>query len=85
MTILLKSNYITNMKEQSFSCEAFIRLSYKPGEVCEFDWGEIKFNIDGELMKLQLAVFTSDYSNHPYEFIYHHIHLPLWSRMCDIL
>ena len=63
-------NYITTKTHQSTSCEAFIRQSYQPGESCEFDWGEVKLNIDGCQTKLQLAVFTSAYSNHRYAFIY---------------
>jgi transposase len=63
-------NYITTKTLQSTSAEAFIRQSYQPGESCEFDWGEVKLNIDGCQTKLQLAVFTSAYSNHRYAFIY---------------
>lgn len=64
-------NYITAKTRQSTSSEAFIRQSYQPGVSCEFDWGEVKLNIKGYQTKLQLAVFTSAYSNHRYAFIYH--------------
>jgi transposase len=50
--------------------EAFIRQQYQPGSVCEFDWGEIKLNIAGELSRFQLAVFTTAYSNYRYALIY---------------
>ncbi len=50
--------------------EAFIRQQYEPGSVCEFDWGEIKLIIGGQLVRLQLAVFTSAYSNYRYAMIY---------------
>lgn len=50
--------------------EAFIRQQYEPGSVCEFDWGEIKLNIAGDLFRFQLAVFTSAYSNYRYAMIY---------------
>lgn len=50
--------------------EAFIRQQYQPGEVCEFDWGEIKRYINGELTTFQLAVFTAAYSNYRYASIY---------------
>ena len=63
-------NYITTKTRQSILAEAFIRQNYKPGESCEFDWGEVKLKIDDRLTKLQLAVFTSAYSNHRYAFIY---------------
>ena len=38
--------------------EAFVRQSYAPGIVCEFDWGEIKLHIKDHPVRLQLAVFT---------------------------
>ena len=63
-------NYITAKMRHSFLPEAFIRQIYQPGESCEFDWGEVKLKINGQRTKLQLAVFTSAYSNHRYAFIY---------------
>lgn len=39
--------------------EAFIKGEYFPGDICEFDWGEVKIFIDGVLRIFQLAVFTS--------------------------
>lgn len=63
-------NYVTNKLCSSRCKEAFIRQLYQPGEVCEFDWGEIKLYFDGKLVRLQLAVFTSAYSNYRYAFIY---------------
>ncbi|GAH21622.1 unnamed protein product, partial [marine sediment metagenome] len=29
--------------------EAFIRQIYNPGDVCEFDWGEVKLEINSTL------------------------------------
>lgn len=43
--------------------EAFIKAEHQPGQVCEFDWGEVKLIIDGQKRTLQMAVFTSAYSN----------------------
>ncbi len=43
--------------------ETFIRQEYNPGEVCEFDWGEVKMKVDGVFRSYQLAVFTAAYSN----------------------
>lgn len=45
------------------STEAFIRQEYAPGEMCEFDWGQIKLTIAGSLRTLHMAVFTFSYSN----------------------
>lgn len=63
-------NYIRLVKNQRTTKEAFIRQVYLPGGVCEFDWGEIKLLIEGKRITLQLAVFTSAYSNYRYAFIY---------------
>lgn len=63
-------NYISGKESRPVSKEAFIRQTYLPGEVCEFDWGEIKLYLSGKLVRLQLAVFTSAYSNYRYAFIY---------------
>lgn len=64
-------NYIREkLGKSSTREEAFIRQQYEPGTVCEFDWGEIKLNIGGDLLCFQLAVFTSAYSNYRYAIIY---------------
>lgn len=55
-------NYIRGL-EQSKK-ESFIKQLYSPGEISEFDWGEVKLYISGKLQVLNLAVFTSAYSNH---------------------
>ncbi len=46
--------------------ESFIKQSYEYGQVCEFDWGEAKLFIGGQLRKLQMAVFTSARGNYRY-------------------
>lgn len=63
-------NYIREKTNFSSSKEAFIRQEYQPGESCEFDWGEIKLKIQGRQVRLQLAVFTSTYSNYRYAAIF---------------
>jgi len=55
-------NYIR--EEESLGKEAFIKQIYNPGEVCEFDWGDVKLYISGKLQTLNMAVFTSAYSNY---------------------
>jgi len=64
-------NYIRSKGDVPRSTEAFIRQVYSPGDVCEFDWGEVKIYIAGELVRLQLAVFTSAFSNYRYAALYH--------------
>jgi len=61
--------YITG-KERSSVKEAYIRQRYDPGDVCEFDWGEVKLWISGSLQRFYLAVFTSAYSNYRYAELY---------------
>lgn len=55
-------NYVR--RRQASGKEAFIRQHYDPGQVCEFDWGEVRLNIDGQERLYQLAVFTPAYSNY---------------------
>jgi transposase len=50
--------------------EAFIRQVYNPGEVCEFDWGEVKLEIGGQLRTLNMAVFTPAMSNYRYAVLF---------------
>ena len=42
--------------------ECFIRQRYRPGQDCEFDWGEMYLTIDGRRIKLYIAVFTMAFS-----------------------
>lgn len=63
-------NYISRKEHRPIQKEAFIRQVYAGGESCEFDWGEIKLEIAGKRRALQLAVFTSAYSNYRWAFIY---------------
>ncbi|MDX9727614.1 MAG: IS21 family transposase [Bacteroidales bacterium] len=51
--------------------EAFIRQLYSPGEVCEFDWGEVKLEIGGRQQTLYIAVFTPAMSNYRYAILFH--------------
>ncbi len=52
--------------------EAFIRQIYKAGDVCEFDWGEVKIDTSKGIEKYQIAVFTSAYSNYRYARLFKH-------------
>ena len=63
-------NYVRSKAVKSQNKEAYIRQSYQPGDVCEFDWGEVKLFINGELVKFQMAVFTSAYSNYRFAALY---------------
>lgn len=51
--------------------EAFIRQEYDLGDICEFDWGEVKINIGGEgFKKYQMAVFTSAKANYRFAMLF---------------
>jgi transposase-like protein len=50
--------------------EAFIKAEYGLGEVCEFDWGEVKLNIEDKLKTFQMAVFTSAKGNYRYAVVF---------------
>ena len=63
-------NYIRKEQGKQSVPEAFIRQHYEPGSSCEFDWGEVKLYINGELERYQLAVFTASYSNYRYALLY---------------
>lgn len=63
-------NYIRAKLSTAQVKEAYIRQLYQPGQTCEFDWGEIKLYIKGQLLRFHLAVFTCSYSNYRYAVIY---------------
>jgi transposase len=52
--------------------EAYIRQEYYAGEICEFDWGEVKLFIAGKEERFYLAVFTFAYSNARWAYLFHH-------------
>jgi len=62
-------NYIS--EKSSKIKEAYIRQVYEPGDVCEFDWGEVKLVLEGQNKKVNMAVFTSARSNYRYAMLFH--------------
>lgn len=63
-------SYIAEKTSKSFVKEAFIRQTYKPASMCEFDWGELKLEINGVVTRFYLAVFTSCFSNYRLAFLF---------------
>jgi transposase/transposase-like protein len=61
-------NFIGSLEDKH--SEAFIKQTYSPGDVCEFDWGEAKIFIGGKLKVVQQAVFTSAYGNYRFSVLY---------------
>lgn len=55
---------------ESKAKEAYIKSDYLPGDVCEFDWGEMKLEIAGVMQKFQMAVFTSAYGNYRFAWLF---------------
>jgi len=55
---------------ESKAREAYIKSDYLPGDVCEFDWGEVKLEIAGEVQKFQMAVFASAYGNYRFAWLF---------------
>ena len=56
---------------QDVKKEAFVRQVYEPGDIVEFDWGDIKLIIDGKMKKIQGAVFVLPYSGHYFSQLYY--------------
>jgi len=50
--------------------EAFIKQVYIPGEVCEFDWGDVLLTINAKEIKYKMAVFTLAARNIRYAYLY---------------
>ena len=50
--------------------EAYIKASYELGDICEFDWGEVKLTVNGTLRVFQMAAFTSAYGNYRYAYLF---------------
>ena len=63
------SNIVRSLKDTLN--EAYIKQEYSLGDVCEFDWGEVKLNINNKgLKKYQIAVFTSAYGNYRFAVLF---------------
>jgi len=60
---------IRNIKKEGK--EAYIRQEYELGEVCEFDWGEVKLTISGKNKTLQMSIFTSAKGDYRSGNLYH--------------
>lgn len=52
--------------------EAYIRQQYAPGNICEFDWGEVKIKLSKGYERYQLALFTSAFGNYRYGRLFKH-------------
>lgn len=61
-------NYVN--KEIMKKKEVFIRKYCEPGAEIEFDWGEVKLEIQGKIKSFSLAVFTLPYSNYRFARLY---------------
>lgn len=57
-------------KETKKSKEVYIRRHCQPGYEVEFDWGEVKLEVQGKVRSYSLAVFTLAYSNYRFAVLY---------------
>ena len=64
------AQYVQKYKENEYTFEAFIKQVYDYGDVCEFDWGEVKLTINGIDIKYRMAVFTMAKSNFRFACLY---------------
>jgi predicted transcriptional regulator len=62
------NNYVNQLLEKTK--EAFIKQAYDYGDVCEFDWGDVKLNINSKLKTFKMAVFTSAKGNYRFAYLY---------------
>lgn len=51
--------------------EAYIKQEYKLGDVCEFDWGDVKLKIAGKNRILQMSVLASAKGNYRYSKLFY--------------
>lgn len=61
-------------KQDERSKEAFIRQAYEPGQVAEFDWGDVTLYIE-ELKaerRFKIGVFSLKYSDKRFAYLYSH-------------
>ena len=69
-------NYLLHKRVQDskapMSKECFLRIHYEPGQIVEFDWGEVTIYIAGKKMRFYMAVFTFAYSNARYTYLFRH-------------
>lgn len=61
-------NYVRSLKNKAK--EAFIKQIYEFGDVCEFDWGDVKLRDTGKIRTFKMAVFTSAKNNVRIAFLY---------------
>lgn len=50
--------------------EAYIKQNYDYGDICEFDWGDVKLKINNQEIKYRMAVFTMAKSNYRFAYLY---------------
>jgi len=62
------SNTVRDLSEKRL--DAYIKQVYEPGEVCEFDWGEVILIIGGMDITYKIAVFTLAARNIRYAYLY---------------
>lgn len=64
--------YVTSKERASGDADskAYVRQVYAPGQECEFDWGEIKLLVGGQLRRIYMAVFTTCHGNQRRSYLF---------------
>lgn len=62
-------NFIKREYENSAK-EAYIKQTYKPGKSLQFDYGDVKLIINGQLKRINMALFTTSYGSYHYANLY---------------
>ncbi len=60
--------YVNRLQEKAK--EAYIKQDYDYGDICEFDWGDVKLDINGKIKVFKMAVFTSAKGNYRFAVLY---------------
>ncbi len=65
--------YIRNKKSEKATRpkDVYLRIRHKPGEECQFDWGEVKLFIGGESQTFMMAVFAFPFSKYRMSYLFH--------------
>lgn len=69
-SIVAAPRYDSSNREKRKVTEEVVKARYELGDVCEFDWGEVKLTIAGKLIKVQIAIFTSAAGNYRYALLF---------------
>lgn len=62
------NNYVNKLTKKAK--ESFVKQIYEYGDICEFDWGDVKLNMNNKIKAFKLSVFTSAKGNYRFAYLY---------------